>query len=191
MPSRPFRDSHENRATAAKEKAHRLSVLARVLTLLQWIGDDIHLEPYWLPTASDVALCLEFTDHTLSLDDWQALLLQADAEPARNRAERYAHQPRPLPARPTLALPGTSAKVEAMAARADRGEQLHHPDDPQLLDGEEWERWTVPLNTGCGSRAEQAERQAKGPPLRSEESVPGLGRVREVHVFPLHLPKRA
>lgn len=41
--------------------------------------------------------------------------------------------PRPLPARPTLAGPGTSAKVEVMRERWARGEHLHHPDDATSL----------------------------------------------------------
>lgn len=36
----------------------------------------------------------------------------------------------PLPVAPTMALPGSDAKIEVMRARLERGEHLHHPDDP-------------------------------------------------------------
>jgi hypothetical protein len=36
---------------------------------------------------------------------------------------------RPLPAEPTQARPGTEAKILVMQARAERGDQLHHPAD--------------------------------------------------------------
>lgn len=43
----------------------------------------------------------------------------------------------PLPSVPTDAKPGTSEKVDAMAARANLGEQLFHPGDAGWVDREE------------------------------------------------------
>jgi len=42
--------------------------------------------------------------------------------------------PRPA-AEPTTARPGTPEKIEVMAARLQRGEEIFHPDDPVI----EWQ----------------------------------------------------
>lgn len=42
-----------------------------------------------------------------------------------------SHESPPLPALPTTALPGTLERIQVMADRADRGEQLYHPNDAQ------------------------------------------------------------
>ena len=39
---------------------------------------------------------------------------------------------RPLPAMPTTARPGSEEKIKELQERANRGEQLFHPDDPAL-----------------------------------------------------------
>ena len=42
-----------------------------------------------------------------------------------------------LPAEPTDALPGSAAKLAVMAARAEAGFALHHPDDAGAVTGAE------------------------------------------------------
>jgi hypothetical protein len=49
----------------------------------------------------------------------------------RAYVNRCAAGGRPLPRRPTSALPGTPAKIRVMASRDARGELLHHPMDAQ------------------------------------------------------------
>jgi len=41
-----------------------------------------------------------------------------------------SHEVPPLPESPTKAMPGTLEKLQVMAARAERGECIFHPDDP-------------------------------------------------------------
>jgi hypothetical protein len=53
--------------------------------------------------------------------------------PYARRGSGNGPAPRPLP-EPTAALPGTPEKVEVLAARAEAGELLHHPDDAKRSD---------------------------------------------------------
>lgn len=45
-------------------------------------------------------------------------------------------EPHPLPPFPTIAPPGSAAKMTIMRWRFMRGEQLHHPDDNKEVDQE-------------------------------------------------------
>lgn len=49
-----------------------------------------------------------------------------------NLLRRWVYRVPPPPAAATSARPGSEAKIAEMAARAARGEQLFHPDDPSL-----------------------------------------------------------
>ena len=52
--------------------------------------------------------------------------------------------PRPLPARPTDAPPGSEAKIAVMTQRHDRGQQLHHPhDNSEMGAGMMLRRWST------------------------------------------------
>lgn len=46
------------------------------------------------------------------------------------------------PALPTAALPGSPAKIEVMAARAENGRHIHHPADARWEANDRWQ-WEV------------------------------------------------
>lgn len=79
------------------------------------------------PVAERLIDALELTDHRYDCLAWARLLLFLDRDEYR--------EPDP-PATSTRALPGTSAKVDVLAARADRGEGLWHEADatPRAFD---------------------------------------------------------
>jgi len=54
-------------------------------------------------------------------------------------------RPPPLPASPTIAMPGTKAKFLVMCARIERGEQPHHPFDAK--DSEQHHGYPATENT--------------------------------------------
>lgn len=53
-----------------------------------------------------------------------------------SKIRREQHKEPPLAALGTEAMPGTEGKVEEMARRAERGEQVFHPKDAESEEGE-------------------------------------------------------
>lgn len=64
-------------------------------------------------------------------------LLAAGATDEELSEQTNAYKAAPLPAEPTLHLPGTPGKVRVMACRARRRERLFHPLDARLPPGAE------------------------------------------------------
>lgn len=62
-----------------------------------------------------------------SLCEFNRKIRAGQARPSKSR--RHATATAPLPAEPTSAGPGSEEKIRILAERADRGEQLFHPQD--------------------------------------------------------------
>lgn len=76
----------------------------------------------------------------------------------------------PLPAAPTCAEPGSEEKIRVLAERAERGEQLHHPDDVGGFGSSG--PWTAPLvrflGGDTGGNSATSERLVSGRKLRHQ-----------------------
>src|SRR5262245_32017084 len=104
---------------ARKEQRRRLRVLFRVLVLLGWVAEGYPVEAYWLPSAGDMVHAMEFTDHGLTLAEWQAALVRADRDVVDQR-DQSGHKVRRRPKCPTSARPGSREKLRVMRERYRR-----------------------------------------------------------------------